>query len=386
MMRDEPASWIRLMSHVFVSYVREDQSDVDRLSAALRAAGFNVWLDRDKILPGVRWRTAIRQAIRDGAFFIACFSNRYLRKDRSFAWEELTLAIDELRARPADRTWFIPVLLTDCSVPDRDIGGGESLRDIQWVSLSNDWNAGVQRLVQTLGGRTSDDIPAINDSPRPSSEWPWIVLLALVGGLLGGAIWQFFWRSLGGATGEPHGIAALLWPVVTNAPTILLLWLWQRTGLALRAVRVDAHDVLVFLIGLALASWFFYDFPVSGGIGLRHLVYAFPGSFFQREAVLVMLWTSSLALGGFLPLLVRRLWMAKRDTRRSLSFLLRQLALVVGPTSLVVIIFVNIFPSDSYESARGILAGWFLRLGLILGLVLGWMRSTRVERNHGWKK
>jgi hypothetical protein len=367
------------MSHVFVSYVREDHEAVDSLSSALRAAGFDVWLDRDKILPGVRWRTAIGQAIRDGAFFMACFSNSYLSKDRSYAWEELTLAFDELRARPADRTWFIPVLLTDCSVPDRLIGGGESLRDIQWVSLSNDWDAGVQRLVQTLGsreGRTSEDIPAISNPPRPSFEWPWIVLLALVGGLLGGAIWQFFWRSLGGATGEPHGIAALLWPVVTNAPTIFLLWLWQRTGLSLRAVRVDAHDVPVFLIGLALASWFFYDFPTNGGIGLRHLVYTFPGSFFKKETLLVMLWTCSLALGGFLPVLVRHLWLAKRDTRRSLSLLLGQVALVVVPTSLVVIVFVNIFPSDSYESARGILAGWFLRLGLILGLVLGWMRST----------
>jgi TIR domain-containing protein len=276
------------------------------------------------------------------------------------------------------RAWDHPSSYTTMHRPGiAQIYGDKVILERATVDEVEKYHRNTLLLAAEEANKSYAELEMRRNPPRPSSEWPWIVLLALVGGLLGGAIWQFFWRSLGGATGEPHGIAALLWPVVTNAPTIFLFWLWQRTGLALRAVRVDAHDVLVFLIGLALASWFFYDFPASGGIGLRHLVYAFPGSFFQREAVLVMLWTSSLALGGFLPLLARRLWMAKRDTRRSLSFLLGQLALVVGPTSLVVIIFVNIFPSGSYESARGILAGWFLRLGLILGLVLGWMRSTR---------
>ncbi len=49
--------------------------------------------------------------------------------------EELTVAIEELRLRPTDRAWFIPVLLDDCEVPDRSIGAGETLRTLQWIKL-----------------------------------------------------------------------------------------------------------------------------------------------------------------------------------------------------------------------------------------------------------
>ena len=64
--------------------------------------------------------------------------------------EELAIAMDELRLRPTERIWFIPVLLSDCDIPDRQIGGGESLCDIQWVSLHEDWDAGISRLLSVV--------------------------------------------------------------------------------------------------------------------------------------------------------------------------------------------------------------------------------------------
>lgn len=134
------------MSHIFISYVRENEAVVERLSSELRAAGANVWLDRYSITPGQRWQDSIRQAIQSGAFFLACFSEEYLAKQRSYMSEELVLAIDELRLRPTDRGWFIPVRLADCSIPDRPIGGGETLRAIQWVDLFSDWSRGIGQI------------------------------------------------------------------------------------------------------------------------------------------------------------------------------------------------------------------------------------------------
>ena len=64
--------------------------------------------------------------------------------------EELVLAIEELRRRPADRVWFIPVLLGPCEVPDRAIGAGETLRSLHWVNLHEDWPAGVRSIISTL--------------------------------------------------------------------------------------------------------------------------------------------------------------------------------------------------------------------------------------------
>src|SRR5688572_19564469 len=121
---------MRTPSHVFVSYVREDQQAVDRLAAQLRQAGVEVWLDREQIQPGQRWQAAIASGIENGAFFIACFSKAYEARVSSYVNEEITLAIDELRRRPTNRAWFIPVLLSGGTVPNRRIGAGETLRDI----------------------------------------------------------------------------------------------------------------------------------------------------------------------------------------------------------------------------------------------------------------
>jgi formylglycine-generating enzyme required for sulfatase activity len=138
------------MSHVFISYVREDSALVDTLAQTLEAHGVQVWLDRNRIKPGYRWKTAIRQAIAEGAYFMACFSKEYEARTRGFVYEELTLAIEELRQRPTDQVWFIPVLLSPCNVPDRDVGGGETLRSIQWVELYDNWDKGIQRIISVI--------------------------------------------------------------------------------------------------------------------------------------------------------------------------------------------------------------------------------------------
>jgi len=139
------------MKHVFISYVREDQETIDRLCKELRSRGVKVWLDRDEILPGQHWRESIRSAIRDGAFFIACFSEHYSSRGRSYMNEELTLAVEEIRLRGTNITWFIPVRLSESKVPDRSIGGGETLLDLQWVDLFSDWHPQIKKILYTMG-------------------------------------------------------------------------------------------------------------------------------------------------------------------------------------------------------------------------------------------
>ena len=136
--------------HVFISYVRENQEQVDRLCEDLKSHGVNVWLDRNDIKPGARWKDAIREAIRHGDFFIACFSDEYTSKTKSYMNEELTLATEELRQYASDREWFIPVLLSECDVPARSIGVGETLLDINWFPLYEDWNAGIQKILSVI--------------------------------------------------------------------------------------------------------------------------------------------------------------------------------------------------------------------------------------------
>jgi len=138
------------MSHVFISYIRDDQALVDRICEELKSRGVEVWLDRTSIRPGQRWKDAIRTAISEGSFFLACFSNSYASRDSTYMNEELTLAIDELRLKSFRREWFIPVLLSECDVPARSIGGGETLLDLQWLDLYTDFVGGLSRLVLAL--------------------------------------------------------------------------------------------------------------------------------------------------------------------------------------------------------------------------------------------
>jgi hypothetical protein len=136
---------------VFISYVREDAAKVDNLCAYLRANGLPVWQDRTELVPGERWKTSIRRAITTNACaFIACFSGNYLAREHSYMNEELALAIEEIRKRPHDRGWFVPVRLDDVLVPDRDIGAGETLRDLQQLDIFVNWDSACETLAKVL--------------------------------------------------------------------------------------------------------------------------------------------------------------------------------------------------------------------------------------------
>ena len=148
------------MNKVFISYVRENTKIVDLLYQELKSHGIQVWLDRNDIDPGSRWEQAIRRAIHQGAFFIACFSEEYHNRGQTYMNEELTLAIDEMRQRPTDQIWFIPVKLNDCEIPDRSIGGGETLQAFQHVNLYKDWEINIQRIREIVQPASSETINA----------------------------------------------------------------------------------------------------------------------------------------------------------------------------------------------------------------------------------
>ena len=138
------------MQHVFISYVRENKSEVDKIHQELESHSIEVWRDLQDINPGERWKRQIRKAIREGAFFIACFSQEYHDRDESYMNEELKIAIERLRQLHIDHVWFIPVTLNKCEIPDWDIGGGETLNDLQYVKLYEDWDVGIQSILDFI--------------------------------------------------------------------------------------------------------------------------------------------------------------------------------------------------------------------------------------------
>jgi len=136
---------------VFVSYVREDLPLVDKLVLELRQAGYDVWIDRSRLLPGRRWKSEIKKAIADGDYFIACFSPNYW-KLQTYMNEELIYAVERLRLMPRNRDWFIPAMLAECEIPDHAIGPNETLADtLQYADFGKDWDEALRQVITVLG-------------------------------------------------------------------------------------------------------------------------------------------------------------------------------------------------------------------------------------------
>jgi hypothetical protein len=98
----------------------------------------------------MNWKSAIKDAIRTGAFFIPCFSQELNDREESVMHSELRDAIDVLRNMPPARIWLIPVLLNETTISQHLISTHELLSDINAVKLYEDWDAGVQKILEAM--------------------------------------------------------------------------------------------------------------------------------------------------------------------------------------------------------------------------------------------
>ena len=137
--------------YAFISYVGEDHRRVLNLKKALENRGVQVWMNREQIGPGELFKEELRKAIEKGAFFLACFSSRYLNRRSHYQNEELALAVEQLRLR-GDQKWFIPVLLERAQIStfDREVYPGRRLSDYQFISLFKNRSAALDQLSKAM--------------------------------------------------------------------------------------------------------------------------------------------------------------------------------------------------------------------------------------------
>jgi hypothetical protein len=140
---------------------------VKRLAIALRKAGFEPWLDEEKILPGQNWPRAIERAIDLCDFFIACFSRRSVCKRGHFQ-RELAYALEAALRVPSEEIYVIPARLDDCLLP------ADIARKVQHVDLFPEWQRGVGELIQAMWHQTMvRNVAALRQNSktqRPSRE------------------------------------------------------------------------------------------------------------------------------------------------------------------------------------------------------------------------
>jgi len=125
---------------IFLLYARQDEKAVRRLYHRLIREGADVWLDKEKLLPGQDWAYEIQNAIHRSDMVIACLSKQF-NKQGGYRHEELRIALEKANSLPVGATFLLPARLESCDMP-------EPLRRWQRADLFE--RDGYKDLVSTL--------------------------------------------------------------------------------------------------------------------------------------------------------------------------------------------------------------------------------------------
>ncbi len=124
---------------VFLCHAHADRDAVRALYARLKREGVDVWLDKEKLLPGADWEFEIRKAVRESDVVVVCLSKQF--NQAGFRQKEVRIALEEADKKPEGEIFIIPARLEECD-------NLESLSKWHWVDLFE--SNGFQRLMMAL--------------------------------------------------------------------------------------------------------------------------------------------------------------------------------------------------------------------------------------------
>jgi hypothetical protein len=122
---------------IFVSYATEDIEAASRLAEGLRAAGLEVWFDKDTLHGGDDWERSIRRGLKRCSLFLPLISCKSLsvenRRDRYF-WREWKQADNRTGAMALGEVFIIPVMIDNTRIEEDD-PLPDSFKGAQRISL-----------------------------------------------------------------------------------------------------------------------------------------------------------------------------------------------------------------------------------------------------------
>jgi TolB-like protein len=121
------------MGAVFLSYASEDAAAAERIADALRAAGIEVWFDREELRGGDAWDRRIREQIHDCRLFIPVISAHTEGRDEGYFRREWKLAVDRTHDMDEHKAFLVPVVIDVTS--ERGAHVPEKFRELQWTRL-----------------------------------------------------------------------------------------------------------------------------------------------------------------------------------------------------------------------------------------------------------
>jgi hypothetical protein len=133
-----------MSTRVFISYAHEDIELATKLYQQLKAIdGVSPWFDKESLLPGMKWRPAIKKAIRESDFFLALLSKKSTTK-KGYVQTEMKEAFDIWDQFPEGKAYLIPIRLNECEP------SYEKLREVQFQDFFPSWDRGFQKVVQVI--------------------------------------------------------------------------------------------------------------------------------------------------------------------------------------------------------------------------------------------
>lgn len=133
----------------FLSYASQDAAIARRLSAVLREAGVEVWLDQSELRGGDSWDEKIRRQIKACALFVPLISASTQARREGYFRIEWKLAAQRTHAM-ADGTPFLLPVVVDAT-PEADALVPPEFRSVHWTQLQHaDAFAAFARRVRTL--------------------------------------------------------------------------------------------------------------------------------------------------------------------------------------------------------------------------------------------
>jgi TolB-like protein len=164
---------------VFLSYASQDVEAAERISAALRSAGVEVWFDQSDLRGGDAWDQSIRRQIKACGLFLPIISRNTHNRDEGYFRLEWKLAVDRCHLMADDKAFLLPVVIDDTLNDDERVP--ERFREVQWTRLPD--GVAPAAFVETVGrllsgepalGRTKTATAAAGVSVAPTTRKPFL--------------------------------------------------------------------------------------------------------------------------------------------------------------------------------------------------------------------
>jgi adenylate cyclase len=150
---------------VFLSYASQNAAAAERICAALRAAGVEVWFDRSELRGGDAWDRQIRKQVHDCGLFVPIISANTEARPEGYFRREWRLGVDRTQDMADDEPFLLPVVIDD--TPDATARVPDKFREVQWARLRGGESAPafIERVSRLLAHDTHRSSAVVHPPP-----------------------------------------------------------------------------------------------------------------------------------------------------------------------------------------------------------------------------